>query len=470
MFTKAYSYNDILLIPRYSEILSRGNVDLSSKLTPKITLKIPIISSNMDTVTESEMAIEMAKNGGLGIIHRYNTIAEQAKMVKTVKRAINYVIEDPMTCTIDTRVSMAEKLMTENKIGCLLVVSTESLIEGIVTRRDLLKRSLFKNDVNVELIMTPKSQLITVSSGQDAKLLLKICLENGIENLPILDTNNTLKGLVTLKDLQTKDGYLTDQKGRLIVGAAVGVTGDYLERTAELVKNGCDLVCVDVAHGHHSLAGEAVRAIKERFDIEVMAGNVVTAEGVQYLANCGADCIKIGIGPAGVCTTRRQTGNGYPQFSAVLDCAQMARNLGVTVISDGGHCGSIGNLVKALSAGANACMLGNMLSGTTESPGRVFYRENQKYKIIRGMAGTMANLNREKEIVTAEGIEAYIPFKGDVKSILDQIAGGVRSGLSYQGCSNVLELHELLRTEKIKFCILTSGGREESGKHGVKEI
>lgn len=343
---QAYSYNDILLVPDYSEITTRKDVDLSVQLTPKIKLALPIISSNMDTVTEYKMAITMALNGGLGIIHRYCTISSQTEMVMIVKKH------------------------------------------------------------------------------------------------------------------QTTLPYSTlDSKGRLAVGAAVGVNDGYMKRVDSLIKAGVDVLCVDIAHGHHKLAGNAIKSIKLKYpEMCIIAGNVVTASGVKFLAESGADCVKVGIGPSSVCSTRTQTGNGYPQFSAVLECSKEAQTHGITIISDGGHTEEPGNMVKALSGGATACMLGRMLSGTTESPGDKIVKDNQMFKLFRGMASKEANASRGVEITTPEGISKLVPYKGGVKFLLDQIRGGLRSGLSYQGCSTVDELHR----KDIRFCFITGAGRYET--------
>jgi len=497
MFVKGYSYNDILLVPRFSEVRSRSRVNLESHLTPKITLKMPIISSNMDTVTESEMAITMAKNGGLGIIHRYCTIEEQVDMVKRVKRATNYIVEHPFTCSPDTTVEEAKKIMNENKIGCLLVISydntsnsdlSKAFLVGIMTRRDLQKVLLFNESDRVSLtvnqIMPTNLYKFDIDKhGLNNELMLKICLEHAIENLPLVNSINQIRGLVTLKDLMSfqngESMSLLDSKGRLICGAAIGVHGDYQERAEALINAGCDILCIDVAHGHHLLCGDAVKLVKDRFpDTEIIAGNVATPEGVEYLAKCGTNSVKIGVGNGGICITRGQTGCGYPQFSAVLECSQKARELGISIIADGGHKGSCGNLVKALAAGANACMLGGMLAGTSESPGLTVVRDGQKCKIIRGMAGRLANLSRhvktqdDRDLVnmTPEGVEGYIPFKGEVSGVLEQFKGGIRSGLSYQGCHQINELHDLLAKGELKFAVMTSSGRAESGSHGITPL
>ena len=499
MFQKGYTYNDILLTPRYSEVMSRREVKLESKLTPKITLKIPLISSNMDTVTEASMAISMAKAGGLGIIHRYCTGDEQCQMVRQVKQATSYLIRNPSTCSENTSVKETERMMNERKVGCLLVVrprtdqrADEFELMGIVTRRDLLRASICNNagtentdgDVKVPQIMTARTVNVEWSDDFDYDAAYRICIESRLEQLPVLK-GGSLYGLVTLKDLAAKlrcdtspSSRLLDRDGRLMVGAAIGVHDSDLDRAAAIVDAGCDLICVDVAHGHHQLCGNMIRRLRLKFGdmIEIMAGNVVTPEGVQYLADAGADTIRVGVGGAAVCTTRGQTGNGLPQFSAVLECSERARALGVTVISDGGHCGQVGNLVKALAAGASACMLGKMLAGTTESPGLPVIRDGQKVKVVRGMAGLMANLSRSERNrdtrdhtdMTPEGVEGYVPFKGEVAGVLTQLCGGIRSGLSYQGCHTITELHRLLASELLRFTVMTSSGREESGNHGIK--
>ena len=315
-------------------------------------------------------------------------------------------------------------------------------------------------------------------SNQD---IIKILTSNKIQKLPITK-NGTLYGLITLKDMldRTNENSLfkpnLDKNSQLRVGCAVGVNKHYLERTEKVIEAGCDIICIDVAHGHHKLCGEAVKNIRKLYPtIDIIAGNVCTAEGVEYLANCGADCVKVGIGPGSICITRKQTGCGAPQLTSVMKCAKKAKELGITIIADGGHNGTIGNIFKALCCGSSASMLGGMLSGTLETPGQIYTKLDRKVKQIRGMAGIMSNFNKAEkmgqnttniETMTPEGVEGYVTYKGPVKDILNQISGGLRSGLSYVGCSSLEELNP----DEIEFIVITQNGYKESGSHGIKEI
>ena len=482
---KSYTYDDVLIKPKYSDVMSRKDVCVNSFLTPNLTLKLPIISSNMDTITEDRMAIAMAKSGGLGIIHRYCSIQQQVDMVKKVKRYTNHFIESPYMITPDTTIYDAIRTMEENKVGSLLVMKSVDLV-GILTTRDIKRYTIMPdNQVFVKDFMT--TDLITYIlenniTEVDDKNILKLCLDNRIEQVPILNNSNKLIGLVTLKDLLYRTGqdkyskFNTDRHKQLVVGAAVGVVGDYIERARALIIAGVNILCVDVAHGHHKLCGDAVKALKGEFpDMDVIAGNVCSADGVHFLVDAGADCIKVGIGPGGICITRKQTGCGVPQLTAVLECATAASERGVTIIADGGHNGTIGNIFKALCAGSSASMLGGMLSGTLETPGQVFTKLDKKVKLIRGMAGVISNYNKGEKLgtdnkslntMTPEGVEGYVTFKGPVKDILQQIEGGIRSGLSYVGCHRLLDI----KPNEIEFVYITSNGLKESGSHGIKEI
>lgn len=469
---KAYSYDDILIVPRYSDIISRNQISLESKLTKNITLKIPIVSANMDSITEDKMAIAIAKLGGLGIIHRYCSIAEQVQMIKNVKRYTNYIIENPYTLNLND-------VLEEPLEKSYLVVDDEKRLRGIISKRDILLNQYITKSKKVSEIMNPNVIRIGLEDSDNEEFIIKILLEYKIEKLPVVDDQSRLQGLITLRDIlyRTKNKHiaLLDDKHRLIVGAAVGVKEDYLERTTALVEAGCDIICVDVAHGHHELCGDAVRNIKKLYpDIPIIAGNVCTPEGVEYLYKCGADVVKVGIGGGSICITRIQTGCGYPQFDAVLKCAKKAKELGITIIADGGHSGKSGNIFKAICAGACASMLGGMLAGTDETPGQVVIKDHKKMKMIRGMAGRMANENRKKrtgenidvETMIPEGVEGYVPYKGKVKDVIHQLCGGIRSGMSYLGCSSIDELRKI----DIEYAIITQSGKKESGSHDISEI
>ena len=479
-----YTYDDVLIKPKYSEITSRKNVSLESQLTPNIKLNIPIISSNMDTITEDKMAIEMAKLGGLGIIHRYCTIDAQVEMVKKVKRYTNYIISHPYTISNNSTMgNVLDKIKNNNK--SLLVIDIDNFLKGIITQRDLIYfNSVGNRGDPVVDFMTNITKMITIERSELKNLsipaLIKILTSNKIQKLPIIE-NGELHGLITLKDMIDRSVNSIfkpnlDKNSQLIVGCAIGVNKDYLERAGKVIDAGCDIICIDVAHGHHKLCGDAVRKIKSLHPhTSIIAGNVCTAEGVEYLASCGADCVKVGIGPGGICITRKQTGCGAPQLTSVLKCAKKAKELGITVIADGGHNGCIGNIFKALCCGSSASMLGGMLSGTLETPGQIYTKLDRKVKQIRGMAGIMSNYNKAEklgqstnnlETMTPEGVEGYVTYKGPVKDIINQICGGLRSGLSYVGCGSL----ENLNPDEIEFILITQSGYQESGSHGISEI
>ena len=479
-----YTYDDVLIKPKYSEITSRKNVSLESQLTPNIKLNIPIISSNMDTITEDKMAIEMAKLGGLGIIHRYCTIDAQVEMVKKVKRYTNYIISHPYTISNNSTMgNVLDKIKNNNK--SLLVIDTDNFLKGIITQRDLIYfNSVGNRGDPVVDFMTNITKMITIERSELKNLsipeLIKILTSNKIQKLPIIE-NGELHGLITLKDMIDRSVNSIfkpnlDKNSQLIVGCAIGVNKDYLERARKVIDAGCDIICIDVAHGHHKLCGDAVRKIKSLHPhTSIIAGNVCTAEGVEYLASCGADCVKVGIGPGGICITRKQTGCGAPQLTSVLKCAKKAKELGITVIADGGHNGCIGNIFKALCCGSSASMLGGMLSGTLETPGQIYTKLDRKVKQIRGMAGIMSNYNKAEklgqstsnlETMTPEGVEGYVTYKGPVRDIINQICGGLRSGLSYVGCGSL----ENLNPDEIEFILITQSGYQESGSHGISEI
>lgn len=473
------TYNDVLIKPKYSEVISRKNVTLKTKLTKNISLLLPIISSNMDTITESEMAIEIAKKGGLGIIHRYCSINQQVEMVKKVKRYTNFIIDNPHCIDINENIHNLLETFREKNVGSLLIIEN-NILKGIVTNRDLLLTEIKDNsNLKIKNIMTPLKEMIFIKyfESNNIELMKEKLINNRIEQLPIIDSEYRVKGLITLKDiiLRKNNVYNINSKMQLIVGAAVGVKGDYLERTTKLIEAGCDIICIDVAHGHHILCGNAVLEIKKLFPtIDIIAGNVCTAEGVRYLKQCGADCVKVGVGPGSICITRKQTGCGFPQLSAVMECGEEANKLGISIIADGGHSGTIGNIFKALVAGSSASMLGGMISGTKETPGKVLVKGGKQVKMIRGMAGRISNLkkstkngeNVDLENMTPEGVEGYVEYKGPVSKILDQISGGLRSGFSYVGCQNIDDI----RKKNIKFVKISSNSYIESGSHDIKEM
>jgi IMP dehydrogenase len=477
------TYDDVLLIPKYSDITSRKNVDTTSRLTREIMLKIPIVSSNMDTVTESAMAIAMARLGGIGIIHRFLSIKEEVKEVTKVKRYEGYMIENPVTMLQNQSVREAKEMLEGFGIGGIVVVDEDKKVKGIVTRRDVE----FEDDDSrsVEEIMTPRSRLIVANSlsMNEAKEILK---KNKIEKLPIVDEKDRLKALITAKDIQKMKLFPNaskDEKGRLRVGAAVGVKGDFMERAESLIESYCDVIVVDVAHGHSMQAVEAVKKIKRNFgdEVQVIAGNVATAEGVIDLVKASADAVKVGVGPGSICTTRIVTGFGVPQLTAIMECSEAAKDFDVPVIADGGI-RFPGDITKAIAAGASTVMIGGLFAGTEESPGPVVLRNGVRYKLTRGMASLSAALDRKiresdkydevnrlledtAEETVPEGVEGLIPYKGRVEEVVRQLMGGLRSGMSYCGAHNIEELRQ-----KAEFIRMTSSGLRESLPHDIERV
>jgi IMP dehydrogenase len=470
------TFDDVLLAPKRSSIRSREDVGTSSLLAADIRLSIPILSANMDTVTETAMAVAMAQAGGIGILHRFAPIDRQAEMVRRVKRMESFVVEHPITVGPEVGFQEARRLMADSFIGGLVVTNDEGRLLGMLTARDILLAS-DTSDLLVKDLMTPREKLVTapVEEALDsARLRLHT---HRIEKLPLVDSQDRVQGLITAQDiikLQEHPQATKDNKGRLRVGVAVGVRQDDLVRAEACIQQGADVVVVDVAHGHAEHVLEMVRQLKERFPgTPVIAGNVATAQGVQDLAVAGADAVKVGVGSGSICITRIVTGFGVPQLTAVADCAEAGRELGIPIISDGGTRNS-GDMVKALAAGASTVMIGSLLAGTDESPGVSVVREGRRYKVVRGMASLSANVSRKEidqaeidlnefERVVPEGVEALVPHRGSVADTLHQLVGGLRSGLSYAGAAGIEELWE-----KAEFLRITPAGERESGAHDVK--
>lgn len=490
-FTEAYSFNDVLIKPRLTSVVSRKLVSLKSQLTPKISLNLPLIAANMDTVCEDKMAIAMALAGGIGFIHRYCSIDDQAEMVRRVKRFVNRRIMNPYKVAPHTPISVVRDMMNKHKVSSILVVKNAKTLIGIITRRDIEFGEFSTTTTTPSIagdIMTPRESLIVGNYTATDKELEQIMLRRRLEKLPLVNEVDDVIGLITLKDItyykKFKDISTLDEHNRLRCGAAIGVNGDYLERAKALIDVGVDVLVIDIAHGHSESCARVVREIKQMYSIEVIAGNVATAEGTEYLITAGADAVKVNIGAGSICKTRETTGCGVPQLTAVLDAVKVGRQHGIPVISDGGNCGKIGNIFKALAAGASTVMLGNFIAGTDETPGAVVVKSGKKMKMIRGMAGYLSNAAKtEKMCATGnsgastastalmedmcpEGVEGYIPYKGDVLSILKQIQKGVCSGMSYVGCHNIMELHGT----PIEFVKLTASGQHESGIHSINEI
>ncbi len=471
------TYDDVLLEPKHSAIASRREVDTSARFSRSITLAIPIVSANMDTVTESSMAIAMARMGGIGIIHRFLPIEREAEEVRTVKRSEGWVIEEPYTVGPDDTVAGVKDLMARHAVNGLPVVEDGKLV-GIITGRDVL----FSDDaLPVRERMTPRERLITAPAGSSIAAAQTLIEQYRVEKIPLVDENNVLQGLITAKDLarSLQFPYSTkDARGRLMVGAAIGVVGDFLERAEALVQAGADALVVDVAHGDTEHTIRAIEAVRARLNsIDLVAGNVATANGVAALAAAGADAVKVGVGPGSICITRIVAGVGVPQLTAVMESARAAERHGVPIIADGGIRTS-GDITKALAAGASTVMLGNLLAGTTESPGITIRRNGRPYKISRGMASTEASLDRmareqpergwaewedTMEQVVPEGVEAVVPYRGDVGQVIFQLVGGLRSGMSYCNARTLAELRQ-----NATFVRITEAGRRESGPHDVE--
>jgi IMP dehydrogenase len=472
----ALAFDDVLLVPRRSPIRSRKDVDLSTRLSRNIKLNIPIVSANMDTVTESAMAISMARNGGVGIIHRFMPVERQVDEVLKVKRAESIIIEHPYTISPNSNVHDARRLMQEKGVKGLPVVDGNGKLLGILTTRDLLfenKDSISK----VSELMTPAKDLLTARVGTSVDHARELLRKHKIEKLPVVDEEGYLRGLITSKDMVTlaeRPEACKDSKGQLIVGAAIGIREGYLDRATELVKAGVDVLVVDVAHGHSDWVLEVVRRLKrELSDVDVIAGNVATPEGTKDLIEAGADAVKVGIGSGSICITRIVTGAGVPQLTAVLECAEAAKDRNIPVIADGGIRTS-GDITKALAAAASCVMVGSLLAGTEESPGVEVMRNGRKYKLHRGMASVGASMKRgTKEAeddsalleYVAEGIEAFVPYRGDSHEIITQLVGGVRSGMSYCGARTLAELRH-----NASFVRLTPAALKESYPHDVENI
>jgi IMP dehydrogenase len=470
------TYDDVLLIPRYSAVRSRKDVDTSAQLTRRILLQVPIVSANMDTVTEHEMAVSMARRGGIGIIHRFNTIEQQVSQVRQVKRSESFVIENPYTIDPAATVGEARDLLEVHSITGLPVVDAGLKLVGLLSSRDIL--FVHDDSRRVSEVMTPRERLITAPVGTTIAEAEEILQHHKVEKLPLVDTDEKLVALITLRDILKRTLYpesSKDQKGRLLVGAAMGVVGDYLDRAVELVKAGCDVLVVDIAHGHSENALRAVREIRARLGgVDLIAGNVATAEGTRDLIEAGADAVKVGVGPGSICITRVVTGVGVPQLTAVMDSVREADRYGIPVMADGGI-RQAGDVSKALAAGASTVMVGNLLAGTRESPGVVVTRNGRRYKTSRGMASAEATLERRRREkpgwegeadltdVIPEGVEGMVPFKGDAAEVLVQLAGGLRSGMSYLGARTLAEFKE-----NATFIQITGAGMNESQPHDIE--
>ena len=470
------TFDDVLLVPRRSSIRSRKDASTTTWLTPGLRLEIPIVSANMDTVTETRMAIVMARFGGIGILHRFMPIEKQAEMVERVKRAESIVVDEPIVISAGSSIAQARQMMAEEEVGGLMVTDEQGILLGVVTTRDVLLAG--SPEAAVSSVMTPRSELVVAGKDESMQSARQKLHQYRIEKLPLVDEEGRVVGLITAQDIVKMEEHpnaTKDQRGRLMVGVAVGVRADDIDRAAACVEAGADALVVDIAHGHsdHTLA--MVTSLKKRFNVPVIAGNVATPEGVRDLAGAGADAVKVGVGAGSICITRIVTGFGVPQLTAILECSEMGHRLNIPIIADGGVRNS-GDLVKALAAGASTVMLGSALAGTDESPGAPVVRDGRRVKVVRGMASLSANIQRKAidqgefsdedwgEVVP-EGVEAVIPARGAAGDILHQLIGGLRSGLSYAGACNLQEMWE-----KSEFIPITQAGMTESGPHDVNRI
>jgi len=466
------TYDDVLLVPNYSEILPR-EVDIRTQFTRNIQINIPIVSAAMDTVTESRMAIAIAREGGIGVLHKNMSIEGQAMKVRKVKRAESGMILDPVTLPLDAVVQDAKSSMREHSIGGIPIVDDMGRLIGIVTNRDL--RFEKNNDRPISEVMTSEN-LVTVGQGTSLEEAEDILQENKIEKLPVVDADYKLVGLITFRDitkLTQKPIANKDSYGRLRVAAAIGVTGDAVERATALVGAGVDAIVIDTAHGHTRGVVQILKEVKKAFpDLEVIVGNIATAEAARYLVDAGADAVKVGIGPGSICTTRVVAGVGFPQFSAVLEVAEAIKGSGVPVIADGGI-RYTGDIPKAIAAGADTVMLGSLLAGTKESPGETIIYEGRKFKSYRGMGSVEAMKHGSKDRyfqdveddikkLVPEGIVGRVPYKGDLFESIHQFVGGLRAGMGYCGAGDIRALQENGRFIKI-----TASGIHESHPHDV---
>ena len=466
------TYDDVLLVPDYSEILPR-EVSITSKFSKNIPLNIPIVSAAMDTVTESDMAIAMAREGGIGVLHKNMTIEDQAARVRAVKRSESGMIIDPVTLPGTALVSDANNNMKEFKIGGIPIVDNDNKLIGIVTNRDL--RFEKNNNRPITEVMTSHN-LITVNEGTSLKDAEKILQKHKIEKLPVVSKGNILVGLITFRDItkhSTKPKANKDEFGRLRVAAAVGITSDVLDRVNALNKSGLDAIVIDTAHGHSKGVSDILKKVKKQFsDLDIIVGNVATTDAAKYLIKNGADAIKVGIGPGSICTTRVIAGVGYPQLSAIMEVRKALVDTDIPLIADGGI-RFTGDIPKAIAAGADSVMLGSMLAGTRESPGETIIYEGRKYKTYRGMGSVEAmkmgskdryfqDVEDDIKKLVPEGIVGRVPFKGDLNESIHQFVGGLRAGMGYCGAKNIAMLKA-----NGKFVTITSAGMKESHPHDI---
>lgn len=492
------TFDDVLLVPKKSPVQTRKDVKLKTRLTKSLYLNNPLVSSNMDSVTESEMAISLARNGGIGILHRFLSIDEQVSMVQKVKRAESYIIEDPYAIAPYKSIKYALEYFKTKSVSALLVTEngdSHGILKGIITSRDIrfaevlysdspAYNGIFPEEMNnildkkVEEIMTPFNKLIVAPTNITPKDALLLLYKNKIEKLPLVTSDNHVFGMISAKDILTrlKRPYASlDTQGKLMVGAAIGVKDDYLKRAKLLYGAGVDVIVIDIAHGHSDIGINATKSIKEALPkCQLIAGNVATKEGTEALINAGADGVKVGIGPGSICITRDVTGCGVPQLSAIAECAEIGKKYQIPIMADGGIRKS-GDIVKAIAIGAETVMLGSLLAGTDESPGQTIVKGGRKMKVYRGMAGFGANMskkerekrNNDRDIfdIVPEGVEAAVPYRGSVIPIIHQLVGGLKSGISYCGGVDINNMQT-----NAEFIRITGSGKTESTTHDVQQI
>lgn len=480
---KGLTFTDVLLVPKRSSIRSRRDVNTSTFLTSSIELKIPIVSANMDTVTETNMAIAMARAGGIGIVHRFMSVDEQVRQVKKVKRAEGFIVADPYSVDQDATLAEAARLMEQYDVGGLVVTNNHKKLVGLITQRDIVLAP--DSQVKVKDAMTLPDQIVSAPPGITLAEARQLLYEHRLEKLPLLDEQGNLAGLITAQDVMKSRRFPSatcDNQGQLRVGAAIGVTSGEIERAGALLAADTDVLVLDIAHGHADHCLEMLHNLRERFpNAQIVAGNVATRDGARELAEAGADAIKVGIGPGSICTTRIVTGFGVPQLTAIADAVDGVRDSGrdVPVIADGGIRTS-GDMVKALAAGASTVMIGSLFAGCEEAPGNPIIRDGKKVKVVRGMASLGATISRQAttrendesaesqedwDKVVPEGVEAVVPYRGYVREIIHQLVGGLRSGLSYGGAHSIKELWE-----NAEFIEITPAGSLESSHHDVSKL
>lgn len=474
--TEGFTYDDVLLIPQKSAVDHRSQIDTTTSLTRNIKLHIPFISANMDSVTEGEMAIALAREGGIGIVHRFMTIEREVGEVVKVKRHEGFILEDPYMVTPDTTLAQVLEISRDLGVKGFIVVDAQKKLQGILTRRDYRFESSLSTSVSE--LMTPASRMVTAAVGLTFAQAKKIFRKNKVEKIPLLDPNGVVRGLITARSVLNYEKHpfsTKDRFGRYRVGAAVGVVNDYLDRAKALIKSNVDVLVVDVAHGHNDIALRAVGQLRRKFPgVDIIGGNVATPRAAADLARLGVDAVKVGIGPGGLCTTRVVAGVGVPQLTAVSTCAQAVRKYKIPVIADGGT-NHPGDLTKALAAGGSSCMLAGWFAGTDESPGGIIYRNGMKYKVHRGSASFMATADRKLSLeqtglgelnkIVPEGVEALVPYKGSVVEVIRQLLGALKSGMSYCNAESIPKLWTNARFIKI-----TEAGLRESKSHNIQEI